>query len=166
MEKLELMLCWWKYKMVRPPWKWCDSFSKKIKGLPWWLSGNDFTCQCRRQGFDPWPGKIPHDLEQLSLCYGAQEPQLLSLREPQSPFSATREATEWQACALKLESSPHSPQQQRPSTAKNKQILKNSIITGSSNSILEYIPKIMENRDSETICTSMFSAALLRTAKW
>ena len=20
--------------MVQPPWKWCDSFSKKIKGLP------------------------------------------------------------------------------------------------------------------------------------
>ena len=28
-------------------------------GLPWWLSGKEFTCQCRRLGFNPWVGKIP-----------------------------------------------------------------------------------------------------------
>ena len=28
-------------------------------GLPWWLSGKEFACQCRRCGFDPWVGKIP-----------------------------------------------------------------------------------------------------------
>ena len=28
-------------------------------GLPWWLSGKEPTCQCRRRGFDPWVGKIP-----------------------------------------------------------------------------------------------------------
>jgi len=28
-------------------------------GLPWWPSGKESTCQCRRQGFDPWSGKIP-----------------------------------------------------------------------------------------------------------
>ena len=27
--------------------------------LPWWLSGREFACQCRRHGFDPWVGKIP-----------------------------------------------------------------------------------------------------------
>ena len=30
--------------------------------LPWWLSGKEFTCQCRGRrkcGFDPWVGKIP-----------------------------------------------------------------------------------------------------------
>ena len=26
--------------------------------LPWWLSGKESTCQCRRQGFDSWVGKI------------------------------------------------------------------------------------------------------------
>ena len=31
-----------------------------ITGLPWWLSGKEPTCQGRRQGFDPWPGKVPH----------------------------------------------------------------------------------------------------------
>ena len=28
-------------------------------GLPWWLSGKQSTCQCRRLGFSPWVGKIP-----------------------------------------------------------------------------------------------------------
>ena len=26
--------------------------------LPWWLSGNESICQCRRCGFDSWVGKI------------------------------------------------------------------------------------------------------------
>ena len=32
------------------------------KGLPWWLSGKEFACQCRRHKrhvFDPWVWKIP-----------------------------------------------------------------------------------------------------------
>ena len=28
------------------------------RGIPWWLSGRESVCQCRRQGFDPWVGKI------------------------------------------------------------------------------------------------------------
>ena len=27
--------------------------------LPWWLSGKESTCQCRRPKFDAWVGKIP-----------------------------------------------------------------------------------------------------------
>ena len=27
--------------------------------LPWWLSGKESTCQCRRLEFDPWVRKIP-----------------------------------------------------------------------------------------------------------
>ena len=26
---------------------------------PWWFSGKEPTCQCRRGKFDPWVGKIP-----------------------------------------------------------------------------------------------------------
>ena len=26
--------------------------------LPWWLSGKECSCQCRRHGFGPWSGKI------------------------------------------------------------------------------------------------------------
>ena len=29
-----------------------------IAGLPWWLSGKESACQCRRCEFDPWSGKI------------------------------------------------------------------------------------------------------------
>ena len=28
-------------------------------GLPWWLSGKEPACQCRRREFDLWFGKIP-----------------------------------------------------------------------------------------------------------
>ena len=28
-------------------------------GLPWWLSGKEFTFQRSRRGFSPWVGKIP-----------------------------------------------------------------------------------------------------------
>ena len=27
-------------------------------GFPWWLSGKEPVCQCRRRGFDPWAVKI------------------------------------------------------------------------------------------------------------
>ena len=30
-----------------------------LYGLPKWLSDKEPTCQCRRQGFDSWVGKIP-----------------------------------------------------------------------------------------------------------
>ena len=28
-------------------------------GLPWWLSGKESICQCKRHRSDPWVGKIP-----------------------------------------------------------------------------------------------------------
>ena len=28
-------------------------------GFPWWLSGKESICQCRKLRFDPWAGKIP-----------------------------------------------------------------------------------------------------------
>ena len=28
-------------------------------GLPWWLSGKEPPCQCRRCGFNPWVRKVP-----------------------------------------------------------------------------------------------------------
>ena len=30
-----------------------------LYGPPWWLSGKESTCQCRRHGFDLWVRKIP-----------------------------------------------------------------------------------------------------------
>ena len=31
--------------------------------LPWWLSGKESACQCRRHRFDTWSRKIPHATE-------------------------------------------------------------------------------------------------------
>ena len=33
--------------------------SAKDQQLPWWISGKEFACQCRRCGLDLWVGKIP-----------------------------------------------------------------------------------------------------------
>ena len=41
-------------------------FKKKLRGLPWWLSGKESACQHRRHGFDPRSRKIPNASEQLS----------------------------------------------------------------------------------------------------
>ena len=58
---LELQLSTWKKTMIQV----CE-FSKyllKVRkdqtGLPWWLSGKESACQCRRFGFDSWVRKIP-----------------------------------------------------------------------------------------------------------
>ena len=31
----------------------------RARGLPWWLSGKEPTCRCRRCRFNPWVKKIP-----------------------------------------------------------------------------------------------------------
>ena len=41
---------------------------KWILRFPWWLSGKESTCQCRRQAFSLWSGKIAHAEQQLNLC--------------------------------------------------------------------------------------------------
>ena len=80
----------------------CKNLSvlKLFLGLPWWLSGKESTCQCKRYGFDPWSGKIAHAAEELSLCTTTIKPALQSpraptteARAPQSLCSPTREAT-------------------------------------------------------------------------
>ena len=61
-------------------------------------SGQEFTLQCKGHRFNPWLGKIPHDMEQLNLTATtlsqrsrAYEPQLLSLLEITTELhSATR----------------------------------------------------------------------------
>ena len=38
----------------------CREKTVKIE-FPWWLSGKESTCQCKRQRSNPWSGKIPED---------------------------------------------------------------------------------------------------------
>ena len=49
---------------------------KRVLGLPWWLSGKESTYPCKRHGFNPWSGKIPHPVEQLSPSTATIEPVL------------------------------------------------------------------------------------------
>ena len=55
---------------------WASEINQQVP--PWWLSGKESACQCRRHGFDPWSGRIPHAREQLNLGTTA-EPVLHSL---------------------------------------------------------------------------------------
>ena len=52
---------------------------KESSGLPSWISGKESAYQCRRHGFDPWSGKIPHVEGQVCPCTSTTEPVLWSL---------------------------------------------------------------------------------------
>ena len=41
-------------------------FLKTNQGPPWWLSGKESACRCKRLRFNPQSRKIPHATEQLS----------------------------------------------------------------------------------------------------
>jgi len=99
----------------------CGSLDLKTStlGLPRWLSGKEFTCQCRGHRVHPWVGKIPHATgisacapQLLTLCSRAQEPQLLNLR------ATTPEARTPRACAPRPEAtvtrSPHATMKSGP----------------------------------------------------
>ena len=97
--------------------------SERDQQLLWWsVVRNPPGRQDRRYGFDPWSGKIPqavgieaHAPQLLSLCSGAQQPQLLSPRdattEAPGPSPAQQEKPLHQkAQAPQPEGSPCSPE--------------------------------------------------------
>ena len=45
--------------MVEELFIWGEVVSMKYVEFPWWLSGKEATCQCRRCRFKPWVWKIP-----------------------------------------------------------------------------------------------------------
>ena len=90
---------------------------KFICGLPWWLSGKEFACRCRRHRFDHWSRKIPHAGEQQSLCTTAVDPVIWSpgaaTTKPMycnswSPCSVTRQAATMRSSCIVMKSSLHS----------------------------------------------------------
>ena len=118
-------------------WNWF-SFLCKVGGregdlreLPWWLSGEESTWQCKRHGFNPWSGNIPHAMEQQTPCTVTAQP---CAPKPRSCnywslhiLLFCNKRNHWEARASQLESSPWSrqkekkpAQQQSPRTAKNK----------------------------------------------
>ena len=82
-----------------------------------WL---EFALQCRGHWFDPWPGTIPHAIEQLSPCATIAEAAHLE------PVLWNKRSHRKEKPDHHRKNSPHSPQlekahtlQWRPSTAQN-----------------------------------------------
>ena len=73
--KEEIKLSLFTYNMITLHKKILRNQLKNTHKFPWWLSGKESACQCRRPEFDPRSGKIPHVAEQLSPCPRAEEPQ-------------------------------------------------------------------------------------------
>ena len=53
---------------------WLSNFHfQKERGLSWWLSVRESTCQCRRHRFDPWLRNIPWKRKWQPLQYSCLE---------------------------------------------------------------------------------------------
>ena len=72
--------------------------SKANRGLPWWSSGYESTCQCRGHRFNPWSRKIPHAAGQLSLRAATTEARVPGAHAPQQ-----EKPPQWEARAPQLE---------------------------------------------------------------
>ena len=91
-----------------------------MTGLPWWLSGKESACQCRRHTFDPWSRRIPPAVEQQSHNSRAcaleprnnTKPTCCNYWNPHTlePCSATREATAVRSLCTATKSGSCSPQ--------------------------------------------------------
>ena len=88
----------------------CLAHKKHQSGLPWWLSGKEFACQCRRHGLDPWTRKIPHAAKRLGLC----TPTVKSVSY--KPHYATK-ATAMESLCATVKSSPCSLRLEKAHTA-------------------------------------------------
>ena len=85
-------------------------------GLPCWSSGYESPWQRRVHGFDPWSGKMPRAVEQLSPCATTTDPHSRACaRKQEKPL-------QWEAHTLQRVA-PALRNQRRPSTTKRKKPL-------------------------------------------
>ena len=98
-------------------------------GLPWWLSGKESACGCRRYGSIPDLGgsHMPrsnqaHMLQLLSLCSRAHVPQLPKpVLHKRSHHNEKPTRCNWGAAPALLTTTREKPmERRRPRTAKNK----------------------------------------------
>ena len=92
----------------------------RVLGFPAGSVAKNLPANARDMGFDPWSGKTPHVGEQLSLWDTTIEPVLWSLEatttETHVPRASARQQekpVQWEARALRLGSTPHSPQPEK-----------------------------------------------------
>ena len=65
---------WWELSY----WLWIaiSCLCSHMEWLPWWLSGKEYSCQCRRlrrHRFDPWVGKIRREGNGNPLQYSCRD---------------------------------------------------------------------------------------------
>ena len=99
-------------------------FKIRQPGLPWWLSGEESTCQSRAHGSNPWSGAIPHATGQLSPRAATPTTEPVC---PRTCALQQEKSQQWEACAPQLKGSLCSPQLEKslpsnegPAIAKNK----------------------------------------------
>ena len=69
--------------------------------LPWWLSGKESACQCRRHGFKLWVGKIPWRRKwQPCLEIPRTEEQMKKMWWINTEGSITHPFKRWKFCLL------------------------------------------------------------------
>ena len=78
-----------------------------LLALPWWLSGKESACQCRRTGFSPWAGKIPPCSRATKPVRQLLRPCALATEAPGVCALQHEKPLQWEAYTLQLESSPH-----------------------------------------------------------
>ena len=67
-------------------------------GLPWWLSGKEPTCQCRRCRFPPWVGKTPWRRKwQPTPIFLPGEVRVWRSLEGCSPWGHQRVGRDWES---------------------------------------------------------------------
>ena len=59
--------------MDKPEWTFWSTLYIHTQGLPWWLSGKELACQCRRHGFDPESERSPGEGNDNLLQYSCLE---------------------------------------------------------------------------------------------
>ena len=95
---------------------------RQLLELPRWLSDKESSWQYRRHRFNPWPGKIPHAVEQMNHNYSALMQQLPKPTDLKSPCSTAREATAMRSpCTATTESPPLSAAREKAHPAKKTQ---------------------------------------------
>ena len=86
--------------------KRCNPISLANHGLPWWFSGEESVCQCRRHRFDPWVGKDPLEKEMgtysIILVWKTHGQRRLAGCSPQGGRESDMTATKGQQSMITL----------------------------------------------------------------